>query len=84
MAKRKNGPGVFCLSVGIVLAFAGLLTFLAVPAAQKLDAKKAYQEETPLTNDRQVGIVRTAILTTGAGTGLGILGLVLLRRGSRH
>ena len=84
MARKRNGPAVFCLAVGICLALGGLMTFLAVPAAFRLDQKEAYYEEAPMTDQRQRGVVTSATVITLSGLGLAAVGGLLLFRTSRH
>ncbi len=83
MDRRRNGPGAFLVSLGTVVLLAGLMVFLAMPAAEKMDRKEADQRSQPLGNDRQKGVVRTAFVASGTGAALIAVGLVLLAR-RRH
>ncbi len=68
------------VSVGAVLAFLGLLTFLAVPAARQLDAKESLEEGTAFIDRREVSVVRVAAGTTGIGAVMVAVGWAMIRK----
>ena len=84
MRRARNGPGAFLVSLGTVVLFAGLMVFLALPAARKMDRAEAERESLPLGTSRQKGVVRTAIIGSSLGGGLVLAGLFQLSRRPRH
>jgi hypothetical protein len=68
------------VSVGAVLAFLGLLTFLAVPAARQLDGKDEVRAESGDGRSRQKSVVLWASVTTMAGSVMVAVGWAMVRK----
>lgn len=83
MPQTKNGPGVTLVAVGVVLALAGLLSFLALPAAAHMDEKEAYQEGTRRGDVRRQRLVKGATATTLVGAALTAVGTTMVLRERR-
>ena len=81
MRRRKNGPGVFLVSVGISVALLGAMTFLAIPAAKELDLNEAVNEGVAPGNRRQTSVVKGGAAGTAIGGALALVGWALLRKG---
>jgi hypothetical protein len=80
MRRRRNGPGVFLISVGISIALLGLMTLLAIPAAKELDLKEAVNEGVAPGNKRQVSVVRGGAAGAMIGGALALAGWALVRK----
>jgi hypothetical protein len=77
---RRNGPGAFLASVGAVIAFLGLLTFLAVPAARQLDEKDETRLESGDGKGRQKTVVLWASATALVGSVMVAAGWAMVRK----
>lgn len=80
MSRRRNGPGVFLVSVGISVALLGLMTFLAIPAAKELDLKEAVNKGVVPGNKRQVSVIRGGAVGTLIGGTMALAGWALVRK----
>jgi hypothetical protein len=80
MPRKRNGPGVFLLSVGVSIALLGLMTLLAIPAAKELDLKEAVSEGVAPGNERQVSVIKGGAAGALIGGVLALTGWALVRK----
>ena len=82
--KRVYGPKAFLVTLGLILAFLGVLVLLAVPAAIQMDKKAALDGEEPSAVSRAATVKRSAAISLGTGGGLMLLGFALGWRKARQ
>lgn len=72
-----RGPSAFLVTFGIAVALLGALVFLAIPAANKMDAKESAHTGNPPIQKRAPRVARNATIGLAAGMGFIIWGLAL-------
>lgn len=75
-----NGPAAFLIAFGASVALLGALMFLAIPAANRLDAKEEDKTGVPVTARRTQAVIRSANIGLGTGLVLVSVGLALRKR----